>query len=244
MAKEVSQKQLNLLAVLLVLFMVGGSFGLVGYYKRAEKKALQKLEQRNAARGQDFANYVFDDVKTYVLEHQPSQKEIDFEVARYDSQLQEEVITTLAKDSATYARAILRDAPVVISYLDGTIVFVSPVTKEDKPVKTTMDNSFKATLNKNGKTNTPFEKAMEYIQSQKALITMPEYKYEPVFASDSSVLYYDKVPTGKMVVQGSNPSEAYKMKVNIEHLRNISTILARERAVRAQAVRNVNIRGK
>ena len=244
MSKEVSQKQLNLLAVFMALIIFGGVFGIGNHYKRAEKKAMQKLEQRNAARGQDFANYIFDEVKTYVLENQPAQSEIDFEVAHYNPEIQADVITTLAKDSAIYARAILRDAPVVISYLDGTLVFESESKKDKKPVKTTMDNSFKTTLNKHGKTNTSFDKALEYVMGQKSLVMMPEYKHEAVYGKDSSVLYYDRVPTGQMIVQGSNDSEAYKMKVNIAHLKDICTVLKRERTVQVQAVRNANIREK
>ena len=238
------RKDAKLLAIVIaaLLVMLGGA----ELHKNvSEKKAQRKLEQRNAARGQDFANYVFDDVKTYVLQNMPSQRKINAEAAHYDPDYQDSHIQHLVQDSTKYADAIVRDAPVVISGLDGTRIYEYTMPGDKKPTVETLSKSFRTTLRENGDTYTSFDKAMEHIQSQQALITGPEYRLEPWSEEEGGLRRgYEHVPTGKTIVKGSNTSESYKMKINIGHLKEICKELAYARAVKAQAVRNAKSRGK
>ena len=241
-----SEQRRDLALILVVCAGLAGFWGVGSVCKNvSEKKAQRKLEQRNAERGQAFANYVFDDVKTYVLQNMPTQREINSELRYYDPKYQDNHIQYLVQDSTKYADAIVRDAPIVIAGLDGTAIYEYREPGTNKLVKYTPEKSFRTALKKHGDTYTSFESAMNNIQSQQALITGPEYRLEPWPEEEGGLRRgYQHIPTGRTIVKGSNTSEAYKMKINIEHLRDISKSLAYARAVKAQAVKNSKVRGK
>ena len=235
---EMTQQQRNKLGALIIVIGLGLLVGVCAQQRHVEKRAMRKLEQRNAARGRDFANYIFDDVKTYVLQNAPTEQEINDRAAYYNADLYKDMITSLVKDSTKYANAIVRDAPEIMAYLDKTIIFNETVPGKNKTIKKPLEKTFKETLKKNGNNKTSFEEAMKYVQGQQPLVMGPEYRLDPVYGEDSTgdsvILYYDHIPTGKTIVKGSNTSAAYKTKVNIRHLKNFSKELARARAVMAR----------
>ena len=239
--KDLKQQQADKAAIIALAVLLGVFLGVALYAEHEENRAMRKLEQRNAARGQDFADYVFDDVKTYVLQNQPSQREIARAARGYNPEFQDKRINGLVQDSTKYANAIVRDAPAIIAKLDGTYINEYTQPGQKKPIKYTDDKSFRLTLRENGNTYTSFDKAMRYVQNQQTLITGPEYRLEISPEEDGGLRRgYEQVPTGRTIVKHYNTSPAYKMKVNIKHLREISKALAYARAVKAQAITNTH----
>jgi len=224
--------------ITLALVLLGVAFiWIKGMPQRAEERALRKLEKRNELRGEKFANYVFSDVNTYVLQNKPNQSEINSVASSRDLKSQEQRIQNLAQDSAKYADAIRRDAPVVISYLDNTRVYEYMGAKTGKR---TLDETARETLKKYGRTGMSFKAALQYVQQESKMATSPEYikDKKPVYVTNDG----ENISMGYGRIQVGDTGEAFTMKVNINHLKDVSKELAFNRAVKAQIIKNTKMR--
>ena len=184
--------------------------------KRAQKRAAMENEPKIAERAAIFTDYVFDDVKTYALQNMPSQREINSLSRFHDIGAGKANIDWLVQDSTKYANAIVRDVPFVVSNI---LCHYSDGNKYEPlyPVQHLDDVDSK----------TLCAVAMDFVnKSPKDLGTVARVKGLDVWHE----------------IKRENP--AYKMKINIKHLKEISKSLAYERALQAQAIKNAKNRGK
>ena len=184
--------------------------------KRAQKRAALENESKIAARATIFTDYVFDDVKTYVLHNMPSQKEINSMARFHDIKSGKKSIDWMVQDSTKYANAIVRDAPFVV----GNIHCHYSEGNKWEPVYRVqhLDDVDSKTL---------CTTAMSVVNKSEKYL-------------DGSV--FGRAPDAWREIKEENPS--YKMKINIKHLKEISKNLAYERALQAQAIKNTKSRGK
>ncbi|MBR2286194.1 MAG: hypothetical protein IJ866_01925 [Alphaproteobacteria bacterium] len=185
--------------------------------QRAQKRAQLENEPKIAARATIFTDYVFDDVKTYVLRNMPSQQEIN-SISRYhDVKSGKKSIDWLVQDSTKYANAIVRDAPFVVGNIHchysygNEYIPLYPVQQLDDVDSKTLCATAMNFVNKSEK----------YLDGTSAFVRGPDAWRE---------------------IKQENP--AYKMKINIKHLKDISKQLAYERALQAQAIKNTKSCGK
>ncbi|MBO4582511.1 MAG: hypothetical protein J5714_00440 [Alphaproteobacteria bacterium] len=200
-------------------FLVVAFSGAFVWLLKADKEAKEqeetqkKLEQvekaRQAQRAHDFADYIIKDTRDYVVQN-TSKRSVREAAENYNF------------DSSfwdSYIQDLVKDSTKYANeiYRDAWCI-------------------------NNLSPNVSFETGIKYIDGQEALVVGPKYEAEynmGVSHGEEVIKSVEYVPTGKTEVKGSNKSAAYKMKVNKRHLKEISLDLARLRAGRNLARKNL-----
>lgn len=169
--------------------------------ERKARKAAQEQEiLRKKQRGDDFANYIINDTRKWVVKNQDEDKIMQY-IAEYqaDPDKYNAKIDSLIQDSTKYANAIFRDAGI-INFLDTLPNYAS------------------------------FREAMAYVNSQTTEHKYVEKKSTVQVEPDGQggVVAWSEFVPGDTIVE-YNRTPARILKINKRHLRNISLELAMRR---------------